>query len=225
VGTFRPLALAGGDRAIREPWRLALALLLDACGGDLPPEAHVLLGGVPRQQQSQVRRLLEAPARLSKARGVGRYFDAFGALFLDRPSASFEGQIALEWNQAADPAVRRCYPFDIDSGEFPEADLRQTVLAALQDWRLGEAISAISAAFHNTLAEATVALVKHAVASRGERPIVLTGGCFQNARLAEAVSAALTPELDVYLHHEVPPGDGGIALGQAVAADAIVHGE
>jgi hydrogenase maturation protein HypF len=57
----------------------------------------------------------------------------------------------------------------------------------------------------------------------GRFPVVLTGGCFQNALLAEAVRADLSPSLEVYLHGEVPPGDGGIALGQAVIADAIAR--
>ena len=51
--------------------------------------------------------------------------------------------------------------------------------------------------------------------------MVLTGGCFQNALLAEKTLESLTPELEVFLHGEVPPGDGGICLGQAVIADAI----
>jgi hydrogenase maturation protein HypF len=52
-------------------------------------------------------------------------------------------------------------------------------------------------------------------------PVVLTGGCFQNARLAEGVKRRLQGDFDVHLHCEVPPGDGGIALGQALVADAV----
>jgi hydrogenase maturation protein HypF len=58
----------------------------------------------------------------------------------------------------------------------------------------------------------------------GRLPVVLTGGCFQNARLAEGVCAALAADFDVRLHSAIPPGDGGIALGQAVVADAVARG-
>jgi hydrogenase maturation protein HypF len=58
----------------------------------------------------------------------------------------------------------------------------------------------------------------------GRLPVVLTGGCFQNARLAEGVRTVLGRRHDVYLHRLVPPGDGGIALGQAVAAAAASRG-
>jgi hydrogenase maturation protein HypF len=65
-------------------------------------------------------------------------------------------------------------------------------------------------------------MVQRAARRTGHLPVVLTGGCFQNARLAESVLAALCT-FPVYLHHEVPPGDGGIALGQAAVADAVAR--
>ena len=58
----------------------------------------------------------------------------------------------------------------------------------------------------------------------GALPLVLTGGCFQNARLAEGILGALSGSLRVYLHEAVPPGDGGIGLGQAMVADAVASG-
>jgi hydrogenase maturation protein HypF len=94
---------------------------------------------------------------------------------------------------------------------------------ALDDAAHGATVGEVSAAFHNTVADATAALIRHAVPVHGSMPVVLSGGCFQNARLAESVRAALTPEFAVYLPIEVPPGDGGIALGQAVIADAITR--
>jgi hydrogenase maturation protein HypF len=87
----------------------------------------------------------------------------------------------------------------------------------------GAAPASISARFHNTLARATAELVQRAARFTGHLPVVLTGGCFQNARLAEGVATALST-FPVYLHHEVPPGDGGIALGQALVADAVARG-
>jgi hydrogenase maturation protein HypF len=171
-----------------------------------------------------VETLLSGHAAVPLARGVGRYFDGFGALFLARAHASFEGQVALEWNQAADPRVSKVYPFGTMAVDgLWTIDLRPTLRAAVADRVAGEPASAIAAAFHNTLAEATAAAVRSTVQRFGRLPIVATGGCFQNARLAESVRAALAPEHDVLLQRDVPPGDGGIALGQAVIADAIAR--
>ena len=224
VATFRPLPLVGGDRAIREPWRIAVAMIADAFGDHPPPAVGPLFAGVADREMQQVLDLLRSPVPLPLAHGAGRYFDAFGALFLRRRTATYEGQIAMEWNQAADPAVTDAYPFDIVDGAAPwQLDLRPTVWAAIADTVRGATVPAIAARFHNTLAEATASLVRRVVASFGPMPIVATGGCFQNARLAEGVRAALAPEHDVRLHASVPPGDGGIALGQAVIADAITR--
>jgi hydrogenase maturation protein HypF len=158
------------------------------------------------------------------ARGVGRYFDGFGALFLGRARASFEGQAALEWNQAADPRVERSYHFALEERDgCAEIDLRPAVREALHDRANGKPVSGIAAAFHNTLAGATAAVVRQTVMRVGPLPIVASGGCFQNARLAESVRAALEPEHVVLFQESVPPGDGGIALGQALIADALTR--
>jgi hydrogenase maturation protein HypF len=220
--TFRPIALAGGDRAIREPWRIALALVLDAFDGDLPANARRLL--TQADETDVVCQFLRGGGPAPLARGVGRYFDGFGALFLGRAFSSFEGQMALEWNQAADPHVARSYCFALEERDgCCEIDLRPAVREALHEHAHGEPVSAIAAAFHNTLADATTAVVRRTVTRVGALPIVASGGCFQNARLAESVRAALAPEHEVLFQESVPPGDGGIALGQAVVADAVTR--
>ena len=223
LGTFRPIALVGGDRAVHEPWRAAVALALDAFDGILPDGVARLMRSVSAAELETMASLVRKGVQVSLARGVGRYFDGFGALFLDRRRAAFEGQLALEWNQVAEPATRRRYPFDLDEHRAPiEVDLRPTIRAAMADALSGVAASEIAAAFHNTLALATASAVARVSMHVGRLPVVASGGCFQNARLAESVRTALDG-FDVRLHVQVPPGDGGIALGQAVVAGAIVR--
>jgi hydrogenase maturation protein HypF len=169
--------------------------------------------------------MMAAGVNAPRAHGVGRYFDALGAIVLGQPVSHFEGEVALAWNLAADPGERRRYPFEIDSpepGRPVQLDLRPLIRAAVGDALQGRSAATISGRFHATLAAATAELVRLAVSSAGRLPVVLTGGCFQNARLAEDTCGALAP-LSVHLHHEVPPGDGGIALGQALVADALVR--
>jgi hydrogenase maturation protein HypF len=217
--------LAGGDAAIREVWRIALALLDDAFDKDPPLRDIPLFATIPPRQTETVRRMIAGGFNTPLAHGVGRYFDALGAIVLGRTVSHYEGQVALEWNLAADPGEARTYPFaieDLGGGGPAQLDLRPLVRAAVADLVEGRPASTISGRFHATLAGATADLVRLAVARAGPLPVVLTGGCFQNARLAEDTQAALAP-LAVHLHHQVPPGDGGIALGQALVADACVR--
>jgi hydrogenase maturation protein HypF len=227
VGSFRPLALPGGEAAIREPWRQAFALLTDAYPEGVPLEVLALFDQVDPRAVAVVRQILQQDVQTPRARGVGRFFDAFGSLFLRRPYSRHEGQIATAWNSVADPAERGAYPFSVAGEDLPEVDLRLTLRAALEDFVAGAAPSAISGRFHETLARAAEALMSSAALRAPDTeglPVVLTGGCFANALLAERVLERLTESTTdrrVFLHRRVPPGDGGLALGQAVVANAL----
>ena len=117
--------------------------------------------------------------------------------------------MALEWNLAADEAENGTYPFDLtEEGGLVQADLRPLVRTLVEDLVAGLGPHRVSARFHEAMADVAAALVRQAAAQRGPMPVVLTGGCFQNARLAEGVKRRLQEDFDVRLHGEVPPGDG-----------------
>jgi hydrogenase maturation protein HypF len=97
------------------------------------------------------------------------------------------------------------------------------VRALVADLRRGEDPGRISSRFHETLARAARAMIERAAREGGTGPVVLTGGCFQNARLAESVAVGLRGRHEVIRHGTVPPGDGGIALGQATVAAARIE--
>lgn len=219
--TFRPIPLAGGDQAIRQPWRVALALLDDAFDGEPPLDALALFRDLPPLEITAVRRMIARNFNSTPARGVGRYFDAVGAIVMAMPLARYEGEVAFRWNMVAGDAERGRYPIVIRDGIAPwEIDPRPIVRGVIDDLFGGCSPSTISARFHNTLAAATVEVVRAALAMRGTMPVVLSGGCFQNARLAESV---IEPLGRVFMNRRVPPGDGGIALGQAFVADALLR--
>jgi hydrogenase maturation protein HypF len=225
LSTLRPLRLAGSDEAIRQVWRIALAALDDAYGGAAPLDRLRLFRSVPARDLAVVRQMAARGLRSPLAHGAGRYFDALGALGLERPRATYEGQVALDWNLAADEADTGSYPFELaEEGGLVQADLRPLVRGAVEDLVAGVAPGRVSARFHEAMADVAAALVRRAVGEHGRLPLVLTGGCFQNARLAEGVLRRVQGELDVRLHGEVPPGDGGIALGQALVADVSSGG-
>jgi hydrogenase maturation protein HypF len=226
MATFRPIVLAGGDVAIRQPWRIALALMDDAFGEEPPLEAFPVFRRIPRSDLHVILQMIRRGFNAPAAHGVGRYFDAFGALLLDRVVSRYEGQIALELNMAAENRETGRYSYEVSDGEEPlEIDLRPAVRDAVFESIGGESVGRIAARVHNTLAAASVDVVRGVSQRLGRLPVVLSGGCFQNARLAESIVTGLEPEFRVYLHRRVPPGDGGIALGQAVIAAAKAASE
>jgi len=192
VASFRSLALPGGERAIREVWRTALALLDDAYAGDPPLERLPLFAGVTSAEIAVVRQMQAEGLNCPRARGVGRYFDAFGALGLGRARSAHEGQIALLWNLAADPCESERYDYGLDARATPwEIDLRPAVRQAVDDLVAGRGAGVVSARFHRTLAAATAEAVRLAAERAGRLAVGLSGGCFQNPLLVEQVVAAL----------------------------------
>ncbi len=191
-------------------------------------ERLALFDEVAPERIDFIRRMIAQRINAPPSHGMGRLFDAVGALILGRPQARYEGQVALEWNLAAGnesppaantgprrlpaPALleRASALFSLDDSRTPwQLDLRPLVRVLVHEHLAGAPARALSALFHDTLAAACAATV-HAVAARaGRLPVVLSGGCFQNARLAESVSAGLAPSFDVRLHHGVPPETAG----------------
>jgi len=223
LATFRPLRLPGGNLAMREVWRVAYAMLHDAFEGSPPIDALELFRNIAPESIQVVSQMIERDINAPLARGVGRYFDAFGALALSRPISTFEGQLAVAWNHAVSDSVRDAYPFRLDRSKTPmEVDLRPAVRETVEELLSGIASGDVSARFHNTLIRITVELVEGFLAELGDLPVVLTGGVFQNATLSSGIVEKLSSKIKLLRHGQVPPGDGGIALGQALIADAFL---
>jgi hydrogenase maturation protein HypF len=222
--TLRPIRLAGGDRSMSEVWRIALALLDDAFDGQAPLDGLHLFSKVDPAKVAGVRSLLAAGLNSPLAHGAGRYFDALGALLLGLPEARFEGQVAMALNVAAADEEQGGYPFVIDrSGSTAQIDLRPMVRRLVGDLRDGTPTEVVAARFHDTLASATALFVLGS--TDPTLPVILTGGCFQNDRLTASLVRRLRPERTVFLHSQVPCGDGGLALGQALVAGAVLDAE
>jgi hydrogenase maturation protein HypF len=228
--------MPGGERAIHEPWRMALAYLLHA-GLDVAPLARIderALGVV----SEMCARRVNAPLTSS----VGRLFDAVASLVLHKDKVSFEGQAAIELEAlASSVAPDGAYPFGfLESGvgvspaqgaragrprhRGPERqalilDPAPLVAAVVADVRAGVAPERIARRFHSTLVDAIVFVVAR-LGDHAPGDVVLTGGVFMNAILAEEAAARLEAlGLRVHRHRQVPPNDGGLSLGQlAVAA-------
>lgn len=230
LGTLRPLALAGGDRAIREVWRIALAALDDAFDGDPPLGRLPVFAGVAAAEVTVVRRMIAAGVNAPRAHGAGRLFDAVGAIVLGRPAARHEGQVAVALERAAKEDDGGGYPFAIGAGCPAEAgpepavvDWRPMVRALVEDLLAGRSPATVAARFHRTLAAAAAELVHGAIAVHGDLPVVVSGGCFQNARLVEGLVAALDHRVRLFLPAALPPGDGGLSVGQVLVADALAR--
>jgi hydrogenase maturation protein HypF len=218
LGHLRPIALAGGDAAVREPWRLALAALLDA------GEPLDLLAGIEASRRAQVVALLERRLFTTPACGAGRWFDAVAALCRITSVSSYDGQAACELEAKAAPGPAAPYDLDLsEAGGMLELDLRPAIRGVSADLRRHGDIGRVASRFYETMAHAALVLCRAARTRGAPGQVVLAGGCFGSPRLLARTRALLAAEgLDVLTHRRVPPNDGGIALGQAAVASAIL---
>ena len=219
VGMLAPVALPGGARAVREPWRMACAWLGAVLGdaAEIPPNLRNLVDErLWRQVQTLVRSGVNAPVTTS----MGRLFDAAAALCGMRPTVNYEGQAAIELEAACDSSERGRYPIDLvsDAQAFV-LDPRETIRALVADVRAGTAVGVIASRFHAAIARGTVDVCVRAASAHGTDLVVLSGGVFQNRRLLESASAGLDGAgLRVLTPALLPVNDGGIAYGQAAVA-------
>jgi hydrogenase maturation protein HypF len=221
---LRYVGLPGGDKAIREPWRMAVAHLRDAEIELGTFEARVL----PVQLRT-VERMLERRLNTPWTSSAGRLFDAVAALAGVRDRVSYEGQAAmeLEW-LASGLAADGTYAFDIHEscqGSGTEAplivDTRPLIRAVAREAAQGIEAARIARRFHSTLVELIAAVCGRLRQMSGIEAVVLSGGVFLNALLTCEVSARLREEgFRVYRHRLVPPNDGGLSLGQLAVACA-----
>jgi len=211
--------MPGGERAIKEPWRMAVAYL-----GEAVPE---LVGpGLDAERLEAVEQLLGRAVAGPETSSMGRLFDGVSALLGICTRVSYEGQAAIELEAATEPDDGVFYPFHFDVTELPwTVDPREIVQGVLTDLREGAAKGVIATRLHNTIVQLIRCVCQRIRRKRGHNTVALSGGCFQNMLLLDGASRLLERDgFEVHAHRRVPTNDGGLSLGQAVAACAKRRG-
>jgi hydrogenase maturation protein HypF len=210
--------LPGGDSAIRNPSKIALAFL-DAAGiewsSDLPPAMNY-----SDEELNILKYQIEKNINCIPTSSMGRLFDAVSSLLGIRQRVSYEGQAAIELENLHDPNETSNYEVAIRDGIIESLALLPQIL---EDIKRGLKMPAISAKFHNTIAHVCFKASVQIRKDSGYNRIALSGGVWQNITLLNKTVQLLEGAgFEVLLHRQVPTNDGGIALGQLMIADAIL---
>jgi hydrogenase maturation protein HypF len=225
---LRYVGMPGGDQAVREPWRMALAHMIDS-GANLED----LEQRVPTVALRAARRMLERNFNAPLTSSMGRLFDAVAALAGIRDRVSFEGQAAmeLEWLAILE-TPESYYPFELidgtdqtNWGKAWNIDTRPLIRAVARDASQGVSCARIARRFQSTIVELIACVCQRLRNATRIDAVALSGGVFMNGLLTSEASRRLTDlGFRVYRHRKVPPNDGGLSLGQlAIAAQAVAN--
>ena len=213
--------LAGGAATIREPWRMAVAYLAHHFGREFLDRRIPFLREIDGVSLELVLRMMNRKLNSPLTSSCGRLFDAVAALACIRSRVNYEAQAAIELEMAALGSKEEgVYPMGlVPEGAGWMIDTLPLFEALLDDLERRVPVGAVSRRFHNGLVEVFSRLARLVRDRSGLRQVCLSGGTFQNVLLHEGLRGALEAEgFEVFTHAEVPAGDGGLSLGQAMVA-------
>lgn len=224
---FEYVGMPGGNAAIREPWRMAVSCLNHHFGREFLKLEIPFVRHLRKEPTELLVRMLERKVNAPLTSSCGRLFDAVAAICGIRQQVNYEAQAAIELEMAMEDSDEQgAYPINLqaDDGSGMLITTRSLFEAVIADLRKGAPVAAVSRRFHNGLVE----VFARAAASIRERTslnrICLSGGTFHNTYLMESLSAKLGAlGFEVFTHSEVPAGDGGLSLGQALVAAHRLH--
>ena len=220
VAHLRTFCLPGGEKAVKEPRRSATGLLYEVFGEELFERGDLhSLQAFTQRELSLIEQMLRRRVNAPRTSSAGRLFDAVASIVGLRQRTRYEGQGAMELEFCLERGVEEHYELalsaDPEEQQSRVVDWEPLLAEMLIDVGRDVAVGRIAARFHNGLVEGMVAVARKA----GEERVVLSGGCMQNKYLTERAVRRLREEgFHPYWHQRVPPNDGGIALGQVMAA-------
>lgn len=222
---LRYFPLLGGDAAAHETWRPAAGLLHETFGPDWQQRMPSRSGKLCRESLAMAdRKLSSSSSRLVRCSSLGRLFDAVAFLLGICECNQHEAQAAmlLEATAREHTGDAPLLPYDVivpDAAAPLQLDPRpmlRELVASVGDL---QSVRQLARSFHETVAAMLTAAVQRVAAQSGLTRVVLSGGCFANRLLTECIARRLAMSgLELYTHRRVPPGDGGLSLGQAVVA-------
>jgi hydrogenase maturation protein HypF len=213
--------MPGGEAAIHEPWRMALSYLLRHFGEKLFDLPVPFVRQLDRRRAELLLRMIERGVNSPLTSSCGRLFDAVAALVGIRQTVTYEAQAAIELEMAIDShGDDTGYPLAVVSDKSGwTMDAGPLFEAIAGDLKRGIPTGTISRKFHEGLADVFAQLACLVRERTGHSRVCLSGGSFQNMHLLQALQVRLQRHgFEVFTHSEVPPGDGGLSLGQALVA-------
>ncbi len=215
--------MPGGTLAIREPWRMAAIYLYRTLGDEAFDLNLDFVRRIDRSAWETLRPSQTVGPNNPESSSMGRLFDAVASLAGATHVSTYEGQAVMALETLADECEVGAYEFDFSSNVIKTAPVIRGVVADLVR-RVSRAV--VAAKFHNAVARLILEIARRIKAERGIHRVALSGDLFRNRLLLKRATPLLeSAGFEVFTHSRVPHDDSGVALGQAVVADALIKAD
>ncbi len=209
--------LAGGDVSVKKPYRLALAQLWQA--GIEWNENLPCVAACAETEKKILLKQFENDFNIAPTSSFGRLFDAVASIAGIRQTITYEAQGAIEFEALINEIISDAYEFNLIDVKPIQIDSANLIAEVVKDVLAQTSASIISAKFNNAVADLILRLALKFRKTENLNQVALSGGCFQNVALLRASLRRLEEnDFEVFTHRQVPPNDGGLALGQSVIA-------
>jgi hydrogenase maturation protein HypF len=220
------IKLPGGEKAVREPWRMAVSYISSAMQKD-PVACRETVAELFGEDALNLLPVIESGFNSTETSSMGRLFDAVSSILDICKISTYEGQASIELEAVIDEISEESYPYEIDTSASPNViDPGKIIISILNDRFNNVSKGIISSKFHNTVVKFSVDACINLRNLYGINEVALSGGVFQNSYLLEKLIGSLAEnDFKVYSHSSIPSNDGGISLGQIAVANEKIKFE
>ncbi len=223
VGHLDYIKMPGGEKAIKEPWRMGVSYLYKALGTGTNKEAFGGLFELYGEAAEKLINIIDANINCPQTSSMGRLFDAVSNIIGITDNVTYEGQAAIELEAVSDIEIQEAYPYKIIKQDIYIIEPYEMIKEVILDKLDGVSSKIMASKFQNTIVNLSVSMCTYLRRDTGINEVALSGGVFQNSYLLKKISQNLKKEgFRVYTHTHLPSNDSGLAIGQIIIANTIV---
>jgi len=218
------IKMPGGEKAIKEPWRMAVSYLYKSLSKQKrEKEVMDIIFKLYGNKAITLINILNSNINCSETSSMGRLFDAMANIIGITDVVTYEGQASIELEALSDMDVEGSYTYKVTKQDILIIEPYEMIIEALNDKINGVSAKIIASKFQNTIVNLTESTCLRIREDSGINEVALSGGVFQNTFLLKKICFSLKGHnFKVYTHKELPSNDGGLAIGQIIIANEII---
>ena len=225
VGHLAYIKMPGGEKAIKEPWRMAVSYIAKSLGTQKnKKEIEAMIFKLYGKDGINLFSILNSNINCIETSSMGRLFDAMANIIGIINQVTYEGQASIELEAISEISIEESYTYKTIKQDMYIIEPYEVIVQALKDKIKGVSAKVIASKFQNTIVNLTVSTCMSIRRDSGINDVALSGGVFQNSFLLEKIHCNLQKNnFKVYTHKDLPSNDGGVAIGQIIIANEIIE--